>query len=168
MAGGPLVPSSALPGTGASENIGFPITYAGSGVQQDTTTLYGIADATAVVSDDTAWHLVFNAPVSLPAGTSKLIIDSRASATTGICALNVSWANVPLTGSPDDYTFSDEGSVDIDFTVPAAADHYQRTRLTLDGDTIVTGEKIHMDIDVDNSEHTVAVEVGLDLFIIWE
>ncbi len=165
MAGGPVYPISPFPVTAGDA---FPLTYVGAGSTQDTTNMLGVADATEVAGDGILWHLVFQMPPTLPTGTGKAFIDSRVNATTGITGLNFQWVSVALTESPDDATMNDEGSVDIDASVPTGADFYQRTKLTLDADTLVGGEKVHMNVEVDDSAHTVASATGLDIFIMWE
>ena len=60
---------------------------------------------------------------------------------------------------------NDEGSVDI--TTSSTADRYTETVLTLDADTIVVDEFVHMNIEVDDSAHTIAVDTGCLFSIIW-
>ncbi len=165
MSGGPLYPSSAVPVTPVAATS---FIYQGAGSTEDREEMLGVADATDVVADVTLYHLRFQLPDPLPSGTGKLFIDTRVNATMGITGLNVSWASVALTESPDDATLQDEGPVDIDASVPTGADFYQRTKLTLDADTLVAGEKVRMNIDVDDSAHTVAAETGMDIFVMWE
>lgn len=162
MAGGPLGPVSMYP----TSARGFIYAYEGAGTTEDRSMMHGIAAAADIASDGTAWHLIFEMPQILPSGTAKLRIISRANATTGVIGLNVSWASVAVTESPDDATLNDEGSVDI--TTSATADRYVETLLTLDADTVVADEVIHMNIDVDDSAHTIAAETGLFFSIIWE
>ena len=163
MAGGPVFPLSGFPVTAGDA---FEFVVDGIGTTEDRTIMYGIGNATKITGDVTMWHLVFRMPESLPTGTAKLRITTRANATTGVIGLNVSWVSVAGTESPDDATMNDELSVDI--TTSATADGYKETLLTLDADTIVAGEFVHMLIDTDDSAHTIAADVGLLFEIIWE
>jgi hypothetical protein len=162
MTGGPLVPYSSFPVTAEDA---FPIMYSGAGSTQDTEEMLGIADATEVAGDAIMWHLAFDMPQDLPTGTATLQIITRANATTGVIGLNIQWVSVAKTESPDDATMNDEGSVDI--TTSATADQYLATTLTLNADTVVAGEIIHMNIEVDDSAHTIAADTGLLFRIIW-
>lgn len=163
MAGGPLAPYSALPLT---EGKAWPGVYSGAGTTDDSETMCFVADATTITSDHKLWLLKFAMPEVLPTGTAKLRILLRANATTGVCALNVKWASIALTESPDDATLSDEGSVDI--TVPATADQYKETLTILNADTVVAGENVTVLIEADDTAHTVAADCGLVFDIIWE
>lgn len=162
MAGGPIVPVSAFPVTAADV---FASIYQGAGTTEDRTEMLFIADATEVAADAVMWHLVFQMPESLPTGTANLQIRSRANATTGVIGLNIQWVSVAETESPDDATMNDEASVDI--TTSATADRYTNTLLELNADTVVAGELIHMDVEVDDSAHTIAADTGFLFSIIW-
>ncbi len=164
MAGGPIVPVSAFPVTAGDA---FPMIYQGAGTTEDRTEMLGIADATEVTADAVLWHLVFHTPEVLPTGTAKLQIRTRANATTGVIGLNIQWVSVSEAQSPDDATMNDEGSVDI--TTSATADQYKNTLMTMDADTVVAGEIIHMNIEVDDTPaHTIAADTGCLFSIIWE
>lgn len=162
MAGGPIHPNKAFPVTA---NVAFTSVYDGAGSTEDREEGLFLADATTVTGDVTVWHLVFKMPESLPSGTATLQVRARANATTGVIGLNVSWVSVSGSESPDDATMNDEGSLDISY--PSTADQYVTATLTLDADTVVAGEIIRMNIDVDDSAHTIAADSMLDFTIIW-
>lgn len=162
MAGGPVFPVSSMPKTAG---VAFPYVYQGAGATEDITEMLGIGDATAVTGDVVAWHLLFRTPEVLPSGTARLDILTRANATSGVIGLNIRWVSVAKTESPDDATMNDEGSVDI--TTSSTADRYTTTTLALDADTVTAGEMIHMNVEVDDSAHTIAADVGCLFSIIW-
>jgi len=163
MAGGPIVPMSAFPVT---SGVAYVLIYQGAGTTEDRSEMYGLAAAADVAADGIAWHLVFRVPETLPTGTGKLRITTRANATSGVIGLNIQWVSVAGTESPDDATMNDETSTDI--TTPATADQYLQTLVTLDADTLVAKELVHMNIEVDDSAHTIAAETGMWFEIIWE
>lgn len=162
MAGGPILPTSAFPVTASDA---FPLIYDGAGTTEDRMEMYGIADATEITADAIMWHLVFQVPEVLPTGTATLQVRTRANATTGVIGLNIQWVSVAETESPDDATMNDEGSLDI--TTSSTADQYTNGTITLDADTVVAGELIHMNIEVDDSAHTIAADTGCLFAIIW-
>lgn len=162
MAGGPILPSSAFPVTAG---VAFPMIYSGAGTTEDRTEMYALAAAADVAGDGIVWHLVWQMPEVLPSGTATLQIRHRVNATTGVVGLNIQWVSVAETESPDDATMNDEGSVDT--TVSATADQYFNATLTLNADTVVAGEIIHMNVEVDDSAHTVAAVTGMLFAIIW-
>ncbi len=170
MAGGPIYPSSAFVVTAGDA---FPMIYVGGGSTQDSTEMLGVADGTEVAGDGILWHLVFQMPPALPTGTGKLRILARVNASTGVTGLNIQWVSVDpgvvAEESPDDATMNDELSVDIDWAVGSyVADEYRETLLTLNADTLKAKEMVHMNVEVDDSAHTVASSTGLLLSIIWE
>ncbi len=162
MTGGPILPSSAFPMT---EGDAFALIYTGAGSTEDLAEMLGVADATEVAGDGVLWHLIFQMPEVLPAGTATLQVRMRANATTGDVGLNIQWVSVAEDESPDDASMNDEGSLDT--TVSGTADRYFTATLTLDADTVVAGEIIHMNVEVDDSAHTVAADTGCFFSIVW-
>ena len=163
MAGGAIAPISAVPVTAGDA---FPMVYDGGGTPSVPTTMYGISDATAMTAGDhTLWHLVFKTPEVLPTGQATFIVSARCPATSGTLALNIQWLSVGLTEDPDIASFFDETSLDI--TMPTTTDQYKEGTVDLDADTPVAGEYIHVLVEVDDSEHNVASDVGCFFLIDW-
>lgn len=164
MAGGPLPPISAVPiGT---NGFVYPILYLGGGTTNDDTEMLGVTDATTLTAD-AIWHLVFAMPVSLPSGTAKLRLLSRANATTGDLKVNPKWVSVAVEEGPDDATLNAEGTSTVTWSA-GDADVYKETKITLDADTVVASEIIHMDLTFEDTSTTLAVESGHLATIIWE
>lgn len=163
MAGGPVAYSSAIP---LQESKAFESIYDGAGTHEDRELMLFIADATTVDADEALWVLKFQMPEVVPTGTAKLRSRIRANATSGVLGLNIQWKSVGPNESPDDIAYSDEASWDI--TVPSTADQSKTQTLDLNADTVVAGETVYVLVEVDDSAHTVAVDVGCDFDIIWE
>ena len=163
MSGGPYSVLSAHPITAA---VAFAYVYKGAGSTNDTTSMLGIGTNAVVTADVVAWHVVIPIPLVLPSGIAKLEILSRTPVESGVTALNIRWKSVAKTESPDDAVLLDEGSVDI--IANLTGDQYTRTLLNLDADAVIAGEIIHMDVEVDDSAHTIADNTGLLLALIFE
>jgi len=164
-------PSSIVP---MNDSIAFPKTYVGGGATPDDEKGMGFADATDVTGDDNAWKLTFPLPRGqLPAGlTPYLVLDTRAPVATGVLALNVSAMCVDpglsAEEDPSDGTYTDEGSVDVDYgTGSYVADEYRQVLLEIT-ETLVAGERLHVLIAYDDSAHTIAAEAWADAYLIWE
>lgn len=164
MAGGPVF--HLAPGFFGANGHVYPLPYEGAGSTNDTTPMLGVTDATTLTAD-VGFHLIFPMPVSLPSGTAKLRLWSRANATTGALKVNPKWVSVAATEDPSSATLNAEGTSTITWST-GDADDYKETKITLDADTIVAGENVHMDLTFEDTSTTLAVESGHLAAIIWE
>jgi hypothetical protein len=156
MAGGPLLPFSA-----------YPVTVNRTYPKFLTAELPETLTWEASLGGNALWRLFYRAPISLPTGTAKLLIAAHANATTGNARFNVYWKSLGANEVPASTTTTAEGVQSLAFATTA----YRETQLkvTLDADTIVAGELIHVDLLGETSSWTLAVECGVQLpAIIWE
>ena len=162
MAGGPILPHSALP---VDSNLVFPMVYIGQGTVEDRTNMLGCNDATDLNANAT-WHLEFQMPEVLPTGTATLEILSRANAATGTLNVNPAWKSVAPGEDASTGALNAEGTTAITWST-GDADDYKSTTITLDADTVVAGEIIHMSLTFEDSGTTLATESGHIVKIIW-
>jgi hypothetical protein len=146
MAGGPFFPSSiAFDTTGRS----FPNVHIGDGANAHQTDGIGVE---ASLGGETEVDLEFDMPPgSLPSGTCKLNCIALADATSGIAVLVPSWASVAVEEDPSAATLTSEGTTTLEWGANDD-DEYKQTKITLDADTPVAGEKIVMHLKFDNND----------------
>lgn len=164
MAGGPVVPVSAVP-LGTSGHV-YPVMYDGAGSITDRTEMLGVANATTITAD-VVWHLVFRMPQVLPSGTAKLRLWSRAAVTSGDVKVNPKWKSVASGEDPSTGALNAEGTSTITWG-SGDSDVYKETKIDLDADTVVAGEVIHMHLTFEDTGMTIADESGHLAEIIWE
>jgi len=161
MAGGPIFPYSQFPVTDGET---YPMIYLGDGAFEDRESMMGCSSDW---TSDKVWHLTFRMPPgSLPSGTGKLIIHSRADAVTGTVVYDPQWKSVAATEDPSTGALNAETNTTATWTT-AEDDIIKETKITLDADTLVAGETVHMDLLFDSTS-TMAVESGHIAFIQWE
>ena len=161
MAGGPVFPYSQYPVT-ADET--YPLIYSGDGAVEDRESMMGCSSDW---TSDKIWHLVFRMPpTSLPSGTGKLAIHSRADAVAGTVVMDPQWKSVAVGEDPSTGALNAEGNTTTTWSTNDD-DEIQETKITLDADTLTADETVHMDIVFDSTS-TMAVESGHVAFIIWE
>ena len=139
----------------------YPGIYQGAGSTEDRTHMQFWSNA---AGGDATIHYRFEMPPTLPSGTCKLRILARANASSGTLIVNPTWGSVAQTEGPDDATLTAEGNTTLTFT---AADAYLESLVTMNADTVVANEVIHMDL-VCVSSGTVSVDPGFLLSLIWE
>lgn len=163
MAGGPILPSSAVPVT---TNLVFPNTHVGAGANSKHEEGLGVTDATTLDAD-AIWRLRFQMPPTLPTGTAKLRILSLAAVETGVLKLNPSWASVAVEEDASAATLNAEGISTVTWGT-ADDDQYKETKITLDADTVVAGEIIVMDLAFLDTDTTIAAVSTHIVSVIWE
>lgn len=160
MAGGPVLPYSAMP-TG---NKAFAYIYVPSGgnVPEE---LFGVE---ASLGSDVDWVLYFEMPKILPSGTAKLRLQARANATSGVAKINPTWGMcAEEEEDPDAITLTAEGTATVTWS-SGDADVYKMTEVTLDADTIVAGETLVMRLVFETTDWTLAAISGWKASVIWE
>ena len=159
MAGGPYPAFSAIPVTSART---FPNIVTGNGEKG-----MGVE---ASVGADSIWRLRFQLPGTLPTGTCKLLLVTRAAAATGNAKVNPKWASVAALESPDAASLQAEGTTTIAWTTGYDASNgvYVVTKITLDADTPVAGEIIAMDLTFETASWTLAARSTWQAFVIFE
>ncbi len=164
MAGGPILPNSAVPVT---DGFVFPNVYIGDGANSQHEEGLGVTDATTLTSD-AIWRLRFDLPIdTLPTGTFKCRIISQADAVTGVLKINIKWVSVAMGEDPSSATLNAEGTATITWSTNDD-DEYIETLVTLDGDTPISGEIIVMDAVFEDTDSTLAVDSAHKIRLIWE
>ena len=110
------------------------------------------------------------APVTLPTGTAKLVLNAYAEATsTQSVRVNPKWKSFAATESIDLAvgSLNAEGVTDIEWTSAEAGDLLQ-TKITLDADTWVAGETILLQIVFESTLSDLDVASYWQAHIIWE
>ena len=119
------------------------------------------------VADAVLWQFAFRMFGDLPdAGTATFILDTMCGATTGNIHLNIQWASVAIGQVPSAVSLFDEelpGAV----ATPSTANELATNSITMNADTVVAGEYIFVDLEVVDTTHTVASDVGVLLRIEW-
>ena len=165
---GPLFPYSAFPVT---VDDCYPTIYQGGNSVEDREEMMGIS-TTAV---DRVWHLCFQMPPEFPAATTgKLVVLSRANAATGGLEIDPQWKSVAPEEDPS--ANAAEGGADLSAETDTSVDWatgdedvIKETVITLDADTLVVDEVVHMNlIFSDDATTALAVPSGHIAFIIWE
>ena len=178
MAGGPFLPISAFP-IGTSGEI-FPNVHVGQGANGATQEGLGVANATDLTADR-IWHLVFKMPTALPTGTASFTLGALATIEAGDLSVDIAWASVAFDQDPSAATLTAEGP-DPDSRVggngsnadnstfgwdTADDDKYLEARWTLNADTVVANEFIHVDMRIDDGDTDVAAVTTLFPSIIF-
>ncbi len=156
MAGGPILPFSAVPITSGKV---FPVLLTAEMPQS--------LGFLASLDADAIYRLFYRMPEVLPSGTGKLLMVGQANATTGVAKLNVKWKSWGANEVPAAASLTAE-TVD---TMTFATTAYRLTEIkrTLDADTLVAGELVMIDLTGETSGWTLAATLGLlPPTIIWE
>ena len=178
MAGGPFLPMSAFP-VGTSGEI-FPNVHVGDGANAASQEGLGVANATDLTADR-IWHLVFKMPTTLPTGTASFTLGALADIQAGDLSVDPAWASVAFDEDPSAATLTAEGpdptsrvggdGNDSDNSTFGWAsgddDVYLEARWTLNADTVVANEFIHMDLRIDDGDTDVAAVTTLFPSIIF-
>lgn len=162
MAGGPIYPSSALPGSSGEL---FPNVHVG-GTNGRRIAGMGVANATALTANRT-WHLLFEMPPTLPSGTGKLRLLAIANATAGVARVNPTWGSCAVEETYDTITLTAEGAQSVTWAA-GDADQFKELKVTLDADTLVAGEIVVMALVFEDASFTLAVTSTWLASIIWE
>lgn len=163
MAGGPLFPDSV---TFPSNGNVFPNVHS---TGTNSSTFEGIG-VTASLGADSDLQMEFEMPPTLPTGTAKLVCRAMANATSNAAKFNPRWKSF---GTEEDTDIAKtayptaEGTQTITW---AASDdeQYKEVKVTLDADTIVASEIIHMYLQFETTSWTLAATSTWKFFIIWE
>lgn len=173
MAGGPLFPFSAYPVT--TDRV-FPNVHVSAGATSKHTEGLGVE---ASLGADSIWRLRFQCPPTLPSGTGKLALWLLANATSGVARINPKWASGAAgedlaglslqaeTVTPDGVTGA-AGSGDTVTWGAGDNDQLILVKWTLNGDTLVGGEVVCMDLTFETSSWTLAQILTVIPFLIWE
>lgn len=121
----------------------------------------------ASLSADSVWSLRFPFPVTLPAGTCKLVLRALANATSGAAKVNPKWASCAAEESPDTITLNAEGTTTVTWGA-GDNDQYKEVKIILDADTPVAGETLVMDLTFETASWTLAQISTWQAFVIWE
>ena len=161
MAGGPILPNSAVPVT--ADRV-FPNIHVGAGANSKHDEGLGVQ---ASVGADSTWRLRFLMPPTLPTGTCKLRLLALANATSGNAKVNPKWVSVAVEESPS-------GATPVAETVQTVTwaagdnDQYKELKVTLDADTVVANEVIVMELVFETASWTLAQVSTWIPSIIWE
>lgn len=179
MAGGPFLPSSAVP-VGSSGEV-FPNIHSGDGgnaaaVEEGL----GVANATDLTADR-GWSLRFEMPTVLPTGVATLRLRALADIQAGDLSVDPEWASVAMDEDPSAVALNAEGPDPDSRTGGNGSDGdnstfgwdtgdddvYLEARWELDADTVVAGEIIVMHLRIDDGDTDVAAVVTLFPSIIF-
>jgi hypothetical protein len=150
MAYGPLVPYSIFPVT-ADRIFSYIYVGAGSGPKQEN--LLGVE---ASLGGDSIWRLFFQMPVIVPSGTLKLLLSSRANATTGVAKVNPKWKAYGASVDPSGLTVVAEGASTVTWA-SGDNDKMLQTKIVLDATTLpVGGDNLVIDLTFETSGFTLA------------
>ena len=157
MAGGPILPCSAIPITSTKV---FPA-YIGTEFPQ------GLGYK-ASLDADAIWRLFYRMPpTTLPSGTGKLFLACQANATSGNAKINVKWKSWGANEVPAAASLTAEGVATITFAT--TANRLTEASIILDADTLVAGELVMIDLTGETSGWTLAATLSiLPPPIIWE
>lgn len=161
MAGGPIQPTSIIPG--AEHCYGGVYVGAGAIITGEIMTI--VEDATTLDAN-TYVDLVFRASEVLPSGTFTLRITSRCPVTTGDLVVDPSWKSTAAEEDPDTGALNAEGDTTITWSA-GDSDVQKETEITLDADTVVAGERVIMRVTFKNAGTTVAADSGHAFEIFW-
>lgn len=157
---GPFRPSSAVPDTSGDV---YPNVHTANSKYREG---LGVA---ASISSDRTWHLEFDCPPVLPAGTCKLVLIGVANATTGSAKINPKWVSVDSGAGENAFTATRVAEGTTTATWAAGDnDDDKRVKITLDADTPVGGETIVMDLVFEASGWTLAQVSTWKVFVVWE
>lgn len=156
MAGGPILPFSAVPVTAGKV---FPY--------QLTAEMPESLAFMASLDGDAIWRLFYRMPPTLPTGTGKILLACQANATSGDAKLNVKWKSYGANEVPAATDLTAEGVATITFATTAY--RLTESEIALDADTLVGGELVMIDLTGETSGWTLAAILGvLPPPIIWE
>jgi len=159
MAGGPIFPSSAYPGS--TGNI-FPNFYAGGGVNAAPHDEgWGVV---ASLAADSILELRFPMPPTIPTGTLKLRALALANATSGVANWTTSDKNVAAGASPSAATLNAESQDSITWTT---ADVYNEVKRALTS-TPAGNDMLVVAMKFQTSGWTLAQVATFIFSIIWE
>ena len=161
MAGGPIRPFSVHFET--ADRV-FPYVYESDGANHQH--IEGIGVEASLGANATV-ELAFEMPPTLPTGTGKLRLIAQADATANAAKVNPTWASVAIGEDPSAATLTAEGTGTITWSTNDD-DEFQELKITLDGDTLVGGEIVVMDLIFENTDWTLAVISAWQASIIWE
>jgi hypothetical protein len=161
MAGGPILPHSAVPVTAARV---FPNIHVGAGSNSKHDEGLGVE---ASVGADAIWRLRFLMPPTLPTGTGKLRLLCLANATSGAAKINPKWASVAVEEDPSSATLQAETTQTVTWGA-GDNDQYKELKVTLDADTLVANEVVVMDLTFETSSWTLAQILTVIPSVIWE
>ncbi|MBI4719258.1 MAG: hypothetical protein HY763_15785 [Planctomycetes bacterium] len=156
--GGPLRPSSAVPDTSGDV---FPNVHTANGKYRD-----GLGVAAGLTANRT-WHLEFDLPPALPAGTCTLVLQAVANAGSGVAKVNPQWASVAAAENPFAATRNAEGTSTLTWAT-ADNDKIKQVKITLDADTPAGGETMVMDLVFEASGWTLTQVSTWRAFVVWE
>lgn len=160
MAGGAIVPISAMPATAGKV---FPYPYVGA----TNARLEEMLGVMASLNGDAVYYLTFIMPPTLPTGTGKLRLLCRAAATSGAAKINPKWVSVAAGENPDTMTLIAEGTSTLTWAA-GDDDDYKELSVVLDADTLVASEMVVMALTFETSGWTLAAKLGVLPVIIWE
>jgi hypothetical protein len=161
MAGGPILPHSAVPVTAGRV---FPNIHVGAGSNSKHDEGLGVE---ASVGADAIWRLRFLMPPTLPTGTGKLRLLCLANATSGAAKINPKWASVAVEEDPSSATLQAETTQTVTWGA-GDNDQYKELKVTLDADTLVANEVVVMDLTFETASWTLAQILTVIASIIWE
>lgn len=173
MAGGPILPFSAVPVTAA--NL-FPNIHVSAGANFKRLEGLGVV---ASLGADSVWALAFRMPPTLPTGTGKLRLLVQANATSGVARVNPKWASCAVGEDPAGLTLNAEtvtpdsvsgaaGSGDTITWGTGDNDQIIEAKWTLNADTLVASELVVMHLTFETSSWTLAAISTWYPAIIWE
>lgn len=162
MAGGPLMPISAIPVTAARV---FPNVHVGAGANSKHTEGLGVE---ASLGANAIWRLRWLLPDPLPTGTGTLRLYVLANATSGVARVNPAWVCVAVGAAPDTATLVAE-SVTPDAQAGQAggsgatltwgagdADQLLSVSWTMNASTLTAGQFVVADITFESTSWTLA------------
>lgn len=158
MAGGPISPYSIAHSTG-----NYPTRLTGG---SNSHAIFGVG-VVASLGADSILSLEFALPPTLPSGTCKLVAQAIANATSNAAKFNPKWASVAATENPLTATLTAEGTQTVTWAAGNDFD-IMETKVTLDADTPVAGERIVMNLTFETSSWTLAVVSLWNFWIIFE
>ena len=141
----------------------FPTIFAGAGSVGDDTEMMGVITN---LGADSIWRLVFEMPQVLPTGTATLRLLARALATSGAAKVNPKWKSVATGEDPATGALNAETVQTLTWT-GSDSDDYLEIQVTLNADTVVADEIIHMDLVFETASWGLAADSGWLASIIW-
>jgi hypothetical protein len=161
MPGGPIFPYSAVP---VSTGKVFPYIHISAGAYSKHEEGLGVMSS---VNSDAVWRLRFRMPPVLPSGTCKLDLRALANATTGLAVFNPKWGSCAVEEDPGSTTLVAEGTQIMSWGA-GDNDQYKQTLVTMDGDTLVAGETVVMDLTFEVNSWSLAQVSTWSACLIWE
>lgn len=164
MAGGPILPNSAIPRD--TQGRTFPSIYMGSGGNAAPND-QGLG-VSASIAGDVTWDLRFLMPpaAAIPSGTMKLRVLSLANAGSGDCKFQVNDAIVAVAASPSAASLTAE-SLSTATWAAGEGDKYKETKITLTP-TPSGNDVLVVALTFKTSGYTLAVVSTHIVTVIWE